>query len=265
MVNMVVMMKQVPDSSEVEVDPVKMTLNRTKARNIVNPPDLNALEMALKIKDKVGGTITIISMGPAMADSAILECMARGADRGILISDRAFAGADTYPTALTLAATIERIGNVDIVFAGDETTDSSTGHVGPGVAEFLGWEQATYTKDVQYENGYVIATRELEDGDEIVKIKAPALVTVILNANIPRYQKLRKKIDAMKKGVEVWGIKEVNLDPNWVGLRGSPTIVRSMKGIKEIERGKKVIKIEEIPSMVDELVAKGILKFGDAK
>ncbi|BAB60445.1 electron transfer flavoprotein beta-subunit [Thermoplasma volcanium GSS1] len=265
MLNIVVMIKQVPDSSEVEIDPVKMTLNRTKARNVVNASDLNALEYALQIKDKVGATITVISMGPPMADSAIIECMARGADRGILITDRAFAGADTYPTGLTLAATISKIGNVDIIFGGDETTDSSTGHVGPGVAEFLGIDQITYAKTVDYEDGYVVATRELEDGDEIVKVKPPVLVTVLLNSNLPRHQSLRKKIDALRKGVESWGVNELGLKPEWVGLRGSPTIVRSMKTIKEIEHMKKKIDIDHLGDMVKELVDKGLIKAGGSQ
>jgi len=262
MLNIVVMIKQVPDSSEVEIDPVKMTLNRTKARNVVNAADLNALEYALRIKDKVGANITVISMGPPMADAAIIECMARGADRGILITDRAFAGADTYPTGLTLAATITKIGNVDIVFGGDETTDSSTGHVGPGVAEFLGFDQITYAKEVDYEDGYVIATRDLEDGDEIVKVPTPVVVTVLLNSNIPRHQSLRKKIDALRKGVESWGINELGLKPEWVGLRGSPTIVRSMKAIKEPEHLHKTVTLDKIDDIVADLVSKNIIKVG---
>ncbi len=256
----VVMIKQVPDSQEVEIDPVTKTLNRMKARNVLNVADDNALEAALSIKDKVDAHITIVSMGPPMADEAILECMGKGADRGILLTDRAFAGADTYPTGLTLAAAISKLDHFDMIFAGEETSDSSTGHVGPGVAEFLGIEQITYTQSVRFEDGYVIGERELEDGVEIVKAKPPVLITVRLGSNIPRRQTLRKKIDALRKGVESWTLQNLGIPPEWVGFKGSPTVVRSMKTIKEKERSAKRITIEEIGQMVKELSDSGVLK-----
>lgn len=255
----IVMMKQVPDSQEVEIDPVTMTLNRTKARNVVNVADDNALESALRIKDKTDAHITVISMGPPMAETAIIECMAKGADRGILISDRAFAGADTYPTGLTLAATIDKIGKYDIIFAGEETSDSSTGHVGPGVAEFLGIEQITYVQSVDYIDGRVVGERELEDGIEIVEAPTPVLITVLINSNIPRNQSLRRKIDALKKGIETWTLKDLGLPAEWVGLKGSPTVVRGMKTIKEKERAAKRITLDNIGEMVAELFEKKTL------
>lgn len=255
----VVMIKQVPDSQEVEIDPVTKTLNRMKARNVLNVADDHALEAALRIKDKTDAHITIISMGPPMAETAIIECMAKGADRGVLVSDRAFAGADTYPTGLTLAATITKLGKFDIIFAGEETSDSSTGHIGPGVAEFLGIEQITYTSSVDYEDGHIIGERELEDGIEVVRAKPPVLITVLLGSNIPRNQTLRRKIDAMKKGIEVWNLEKLEIPPEWVGLKGSPTIVRSMKTIKEKERGAKKITLENIGEMVDELALNKVL------
>ncbi len=257
----IVMIKQVPDSSEVVIDPVTFTLNRSAARNVINPADENAIEQALKIKDTIPNThITVITMGPPFAETALLDTMARGVDRGILVTDRAFAGADTYPTGLTLAATITKIGKYDIIFAGEESTDSSTGHVGPGVAEFLGIEQASYTSNSWVDGNYVLAERELEDGVETVKMEAPCLITVLTNSNIPRNPSLRMKIDAMKRGIETWTLNDIELKPEWVGLKGSPTIVKSMKTINEKKREGKKFKVDEMDKFIDELVSKGILK-----
>ncbi len=255
----IVMVKQVPDSQEVEIDPVTKTLNRMKARNVLNVADDNALEAALRIKDKTDANITIISMGPPMAETALIECMAKGADRAVLVSDRAFAGADTYPTGLTLAATITKLGGYDIIFAGEETSDSSTGHIGPGVAEFLGIEQITYASAVDFEKGFVIGERELEDGVEVVKAKPPVLITILLGANNPRNQTLRRKIDAMKKGIEVWNLEKLDIPPEWVGLKGSPTIVRGMKTIKEKERASKEITLDTIGDMLKEMAENKVL------
>lgn len=254
------LIKQVPDSNEVEIDPVTFTLKRATARNVINPSDENALEAALRIKDKNDAKITVISMGPPFADVAILEAMSRGADRGILITDRAFAGADTYPTGLTLAAAIKKIGKFDIIFAGEESTDASTGHVGPGVAEFLGIEQASYTSKSWFDNGYVYADRELEYGVETVKMKPPCLITVLTNSNIPRNATLRRKIDAQRKGIETWTLKDLELKPEWVGKSGSPTVVQGMKGIIEKKREGKRYSVDDIGKLVDEIISSGVLE-----
>ncbi len=256
----IVMVKQVPDSQEVVIDPVTMNLNRSLTRNVTNRADENALEAALRLKDSVGANVTVVSMGPPQAETTMIECLARGADRAILASDRFFGGADTYPTGLTLAATISKIGKFDIIIAGEETSDSSTGHVGPGVAEFLDIDQVTYTSKVEYKDGYVIAERELEDGTEVVKVPTPVLVTVLLNSNVPRRQTLRRKIDAIRKGFEVWDHDKIGLQPEWVGVRGSPTIVRRMRPIKERERAAKKIELSAVGDLVKELYEKNVLK-----
>lgn len=256
----IVMVKQVPDSQEVVIDPVTMNLNRSLTRNVTNRADENALEAALQIKDKTDAHVTVVSMGPPQAETTMIECLARGADRAILASDRFFGGADTYPTGLTLAATIKTIGKFDIIIAGEETSDSSTGHVGPGVAEFLDIDQITYASKVEYEDGYVTADRELEDGTEVVKVPTPVLVTVLLNSNVPRRQTLRRKIDAIRQGFESWDHDKVGLQPEWVGVRGSPTIVRKMRPIKEKERAARKIDIAGIPDLVKELYQKGAIK-----
>lgn len=259
-VEIIVMVKQVPDSQEVVIDPVTMNLNRSMTRNVTNRADENALEAALSIKDKIGANVTVISMGPPQAETTMIECLARGADSAILVSDRFFGGADTYPTGLTLAATISKIGKYDIIIAGEESSDSSTGHVGPGVAEFLDIDQITYASKVEYEDGYVIGERELEDGTEVVKVPTPVLVTVLLNSNDPRRQTLRRKIDAIRKGFEVWNIEKVGLPPEWVGVRGSPTIVRRMRSIKEKERAGKKYDLTNLGELVRELYEKKVLK-----
>lgn len=261
----IVMIKQVPDSQEVVIDPVTFTLNRSQARNVINEADVNALEAALRIKDENEANVTVMTMGPPFADTALIDCMARGADRGILVTDRAFAGADTYPTGLTLAAAIKKIGKFDLIFAGEETSDSSTGHVGPGVAEFLGIDQASYTSSTRMEDGKIIAERELEEGTEILRFPTPGMITVLLNANIPRNYTLRGKIDAIRKGVEKWTLEDLGLPPEWVGLKGSPTIVRSMKTIQEKQRQSKKINLEGIDDMVKELFENNVIKLGEER
>jgi len=260
MLKMAVMIKQVPDSQDITIDPVTKTLNRTQARNIVNPPDMNALEAALQLKDKYGGEITVITMGPPMADSALLECTSRGADKAVLVTDRVFAGADTWPTSFTLATTVEYLGGFDIIFCGEETTDSSTGHVGPGIAEFLSVEQATYIHSIDYQDPYFIVEREIEGAVETLKIGKPAVVTVVLNANNPRRPTLKRKIEAFRKGVTTITNKELKLRPECVGLKGSPTVVKDMKTM--VDKPKDTVKIgpEEITKVVEVLYQRGIVK-----
>ncbi len=149
-----VCMKMTPDATDLTIDPVKKTLDRSQVKNIINPPDENAFELALEFKDRFGAEVSVVTMGPPFFDVMLKETVARGADRGVLITDRAFAGADTYPTSLTLAAGIKKIskefGDVDLILFGEETTDASTGQVGPGVAGHLDTEQATYIHSLDY-------------------------------------------------------------------------------------------------------------------
>lgn len=259
---LVVLIKVVPDGKEVFVDPVNFTLNRSMATNVLNPADENALEAALKIKDEHDARITVMTMAPPFAEPFLLECMSRGADQAVLLSDRAVAGSDTYPTSLTVAAGIKHLGKVDIVFAGEKTSDSSTGHVGPGVAEFLDAELATYSRSCRYEDGYVIAERELEEGVEVVKIPTPAVVTIITDSNVPRRATLRKKLDAVQKGIIVWSLKDIGVEPDWVGLKSSPTVVKKMLPFPKRERKNKVVDANGIPEMVKELVEAEAIKAG---
>ncbi|MCL4328211.1 MAG: electron transfer flavoprotein subunit beta/FixA family protein [Candidatus Thermoplasmatota archaeon] len=259
-IKIIVMMKQVPDAEEIFIDPVKFTLNRAQARGIINPSDENALECALKIKDQTGAEITVLSMGPPAAESAIIECMGRGADRGVLVTDRVFAAADTYATSLTLAASVKNLGEFDLIIAGESTTDSGTGHVGPGVAEFLGIDQATYCTSLHIENDALVAERDLEDGTEVVSIGLPALATVLISSNIPRRAKLRLKIDALRKGIEKWDHDTLKLPPEWVGIKGSPTVVGALKIPEERKRAAKRITVDQLGELVKELGGMGLIK-----
>lgn len=228
-----VCMKMTPDDTDLTIDPVKKTLDRSKVKNIINPPDENAFEQALLLKDQVGAQVTVVTMGPPFFDVMLKETIARGADRGVLITDRAFAGADTYPTGLTLAAGIKKIskefGDVDVVLFGEETTDSSTGQVGPGVAAHLQTEQATYIHSMEFdpETATVTAKRSIGGGFEVLRVPVPACITCELGINVPRLATLNGKLRGLDADLVVWSLDMLDEigDPSWVGLKGSPTVV----------------------------------------
>lgn len=226
-------MKMTPDSSDLTIDPVKKTLDRSQVKNIINPPDENAFEEALKLKDQFNAQVTVVTMGPPFFDVMLRECISRGADNGVLITDRGFAGADTYPTGLTLAAGIKKIskqfGDVDIILFGEETTDASTGQVGPGVAAHLETEQATYIHAMEWEptTETVKALRSIGGGHEVLRIPLPACITCELSINTPRLGNLNGKLRGHFADLTVWSLADLDeiKDPSWVGLKGSPTVV----------------------------------------
>jgi electron transfer flavoprotein beta subunit len=228
-----VCMKMTPDSSDLTIDPIKKTLDRSKVKNIINPPDENAFEEALKLKDEFDAQVTVVTMGPPFFDVMLRECISRGADNGVLITDRGFAGADTYPTGLTLAAGIKKIskqfGDVDIILFGEETTDASTGQVGPGVAAHLETEQATYIHKMEWEPNTetVKALRSIGGGYEVLRVPLPACVTCELSINTPRLGTLNGKLRGHYADLTVWSLADLDeiKDPSWVGLKGSPTVV----------------------------------------
>ena len=230
--NMVVCAKQVPRAEDVKIDPETGTLKREGAPAVINPPDENAVELALEFRARFGGRVCVVSMGPPQAARALEELLARGADDAVLLSDRAFAGADTYPTSLTLAAAVmqweaETGEYVDLVICGEETTDSSTSHVGPGIAEHLGYHQATFISELDYdpERRRFRVKRHLEGAQEVVEIPAPAVITASLNMNRPRLATLRGKVRAKLDGFHTWKLKNLGLPKHWLGLFGSPTKV----------------------------------------
>ncbi|MCL6597393.1 MAG: electron transfer flavoprotein subunit beta/FixA family protein [Alicyclobacillus macrosporangiidus] len=233
MLHMVVCIKQVPDSREIRIDPKTNTLIRQGVPAIVNPYDLNGVEAALQIKEQVGGRVTVITMGPPSADKALKQCVAMGADEGILISDRAFAGADTLATSYVLAKAIEKAGALwgppRIVFCGKQTLDGDTGQVGPGIACRLDYEQLTYVEHIELvdvERGEVVVQRHLEDGVERVRAPFPVLITVLSEINKPRRASLPGLLRAQAYQPIVWSTADFeDLDRSKIGLRGSPTIV----------------------------------------
>jgi electron transfer flavoprotein beta subunit len=254
-----------PDATDLTIDPVKKTLDRSKVKNIINPPDENAFELALQLKDRFGAQVSVITMGPPFFDVMLRECIARGADRGVLITDRAFAGADTWPTSMTLAAGIKKIsalhGDVDIVCFGEETTDASTGQVGPGVAGQLGVEQATYIHGLDFdpETELLTATRSIGGGHEVLRFPLPAAVTCELKMNRPRIATLAGKLRGHAAQLVVWSLADLSdiKDPSWVGLKGSPTIVGKVDISSGFERH--AVKVGSAAEAVEALRKRGSL------
>jgi electron transfer flavoprotein alpha/beta subunit len=222
----IVCAKQVPDTNEVKIDPVKNTLIREGVPSILNHDDANALEEALKIKDQYPDThITVVTMGPPQAKDLLIECLAMGADEGILVSDRALGGSDTWATSNALTAAIKKIGKFDILFAGRQAIDGDTAQVGPQIAEKLGLPQVTYVKEFSMSGKEITVKRALEDGYEIIRLQMPCVLTAIKELNTPRYMTIGGIYDAVKRDIPTWGAQELEIDLNTVGLDASPTNV----------------------------------------
>ena len=225
----IVCAKQVPDTNEIKIDPIKKTLIREGVPSILNHDDSNALEEALKIKDIYPDTnITIVTMGPPQAKDMLIECMAKGADAGVLASDRALGGSDTWATSNALAAAIQKIGDFDIIFAGRQAIDGDTAQVGPQIAEKLNIPQVTYVEEFSLDKNMkdITVKRALEDGYEIIKIQTPCMLTTIKELNVPRYMSIAGIFDSCKKEIPTWGAIELAVDVDKeVGLDASPTNV----------------------------------------
>jgi len=225
----IVCAKQVPDTNEIKIDPVKKTLIREGVPSILNHDDANALEEALLIKDKYPDThITVVSMGPPQAMDMLVECLAMGADEAVLASDRALGGSDTWATSNAVAAAIEKIGEYDIVFAGRQAIDGDTAQVGPQIAEKLGLPQVTYVQEFELSEDMkrITVQRALEDGYELIEIGMPCVLTTIKELNKPRYMSIGGIYEACKKEIPVWGAADLGVDSETeVGLDASPTKV----------------------------------------
>jgi len=237
----IVCIKQVPKAQELQVDPVTQTLKRVGVPSEINPPDANALEMALLLKDRHEAEVIVLSMGPTSFDESLERAVAMGADRAVLLTDRILGGSDTVPTAYALSETIAKIGGYDLILCGEETTDASTGHVGPGIAGHLDAPQITYISELQIVDGKVRARRTAEDGTEWWETTLPCLVTVNFGCNTPREPTLTGKIRVKRGGVIThWSCAEVGIDPKKVGLINSPTIVAKVDTVKLPPRSPKV-------------------------
>ncbi|GLC31386.1 electron transfer flavoprotein subunit beta/FixA family protein [Clostridium omnivorum] len=223
--NIIVCLKQVPDTNEVRIDPKTGTLIREGVPSIINPDDKNALEEALKLKDEYGAHVTVISMGPPQAEKALREALAMGADEAILVTDRAFGGADTLATSRVIAAAIAKLP-YDIVFAGRQAIDGDTAQVGPEIAEHLNLPQVTYVEEVKFEGKELRIRKALEDGYEIVRVNTPVLLTAIKELNQPRYMDVKNIFKAFDEEIKIWTANDIDLDKSLLGLAGSPTKVR---------------------------------------
>lgn len=234
----IVCAKQVPDTNEVKIDPVKGTLIREGVPSILNPDDSNALEAALELKDRFpGSTVTVVSMGPPQAGYMLRECLAMGADDAVLLSSRAFGGADTCATSTTLAAGIRKLGKFDIIFAGRQAIDGDTAQVGPQTAQRLGIPSVSYVQKIrEIKEGSIVVERSLEDGYEVIEVKTPCLLTAIKELNTPRYMSIARIEEAYRKEITVWNEDDVNLAPEDAGLNASPTQV--MKSFTPPPKGK---------------------------
>jgi len=223
--NIIVCIKQVPDTSEISIDPETNTLVREGVPSIINPYDENAIEAGLQLKEEHGGTVTALSMGPPQAEEALRQALAMGCDDAVLISDRALAGSDTLATSYVLAEAIQKIGGYDLVICGKQAFDGDTAQVGPGIAEQLGIPQATYAMEVKVDGKKMQVKRLLAGSFETIEMKLPALITADKHMNVPRHAGLRGVMAARKKEIPTWTLKDIQADPEKCGLSGSPTTV----------------------------------------
>ncbi len=224
----VVCIKQVPDTNEVKLDPVTNTLIRDGVPSIINHDDKSGIEAALQLKEKLGGTVTVVCMGPPQADVALREALAMGCDDAILISGREFGGSDTYATSNIIAAGLKKIG-YDLVITGRQAIDGDTAQVGPQIAEKLGVPQVSYAEEITPgdKEGTLVVRRQFEDRYHLIEIKTPCLLTALAELAEPRYMHAGGIVDAYQKEIKVLGFEDLKdqLELDFIGLKGSPTNV----------------------------------------
>lgn len=224
--NIIVCIKQVPETTEVRINPETNTLIREGVKSIINPFDMYAIEEAVRLKEKFGGKATVITMGPPQAETALREAISLGIDEAILVCDRAFAGSDTWATSYTLAESIRKLGSFDVILCGKQASDGDTAQVGPGISAHLDIPQVTYVKKIEeVKDKSMRVERMMEEGFEIIETPLPALLTVVKEINEPRLPSLKGMMRAKSAKITVWTQKELNLDPQGIGLCGSPTQV----------------------------------------
>jgi electron transfer flavoprotein beta subunit len=238
-------MKVVPKSEEIRVDKESLLLERTGVRSEINPPDMNALEMALSMKDEQPVRISILSMGPSFFEPILRVGLAMGAERFFLMSDREFAGADTLATTYTLAKGIEKIGDIDLVFCGEESADGATGQVPPGLAEWLDMPQVTLATELSVDRKKRSARvrREITGGYEIQEVDLPVVISVKTASNEPRFIDFHRKPWAFEEAeVVIWGHDDVDVEDGNIGLAGSPTVVSGLREAEIRERRKEFLR-----------------------
>ena len=264
----VVCIKQVPDSAQIRVHPVTNTIMRQGVPTIINPYDLYALEEALRVRDAFGGTVSVITMGPPMAEAALRKALAFGADRGVLMTDRIFAGSDTLATSYVLSQGIMRLAAeapVDIVFAGKQTIDGDTAQVGPGIARRLNLNQLTYVEKIERldpKADEIVVHRRAEGGVHVLKTELPCLITMLEGSNAIRFASMDDMFRAARAEITVWSAAEAGIeDQTRCGLRGSPTVVRKVFAPKPRQEKAKLIEVaglsaaDAAPRVIDALLA----------
>ena len=261
MMKIIVCVKQVPDTTEIKIDPVKGTLIRDGVPSIMNPDDKGGLELTLRLKDQHGAHITVISMGPPQADVILREAFAMGADRAILLSDRKFAGADTLATSYALSGLCRTL-DYDLIIAGRQAIDGDTAQVGPELAEHLDLPQITYVADAKrLDNGNLLVHKENEDSVQVLEVEGKCLLTVLASAFEPRYMSVNGIMKAYEREVEVWGADKIDVDESKLGLAGSPTkVFKSFpKALKAPGEVHEVSEEEAVELIINKLKEKHII------
>jgi electron transfer flavoprotein beta subunit len=260
--NVVVCLKQVPGTTEVKIDAETNTLVRQGIKNIMNPLDTYALEEGVRIKERYGGKVTVISMGPPQAEEMLREAISLGADEAILLSDSAFAGADTWATAYTLATAINKLGQYDIIICGRQTFDGDTGQVGPELAEMLGVPLVAYVNRIEeMSDGQMRVQRMIDEGHEVIQAPLPVVITATKDINVPRLPSLRGIAKSESAVIPVWNSQELGADPARVGLSGSFTRVIKVF-FPERTRQAEVFQgelEEQVDRLVDKLKSAGLV------
>ena len=261
--DIIVPIKQVPETSNVKMDPDTGTMIRAGVGTVVNPLDLYAIETALRLKEAHGGTVTVITMGPSPAVKALRQAIAMGCDDAVFVSDRAFAGADSWATSYTIAQAIKKIGRYDIVVCGERATDGDTGQVGPGIAAWLDLPLATYVAALQVNQqadgspASLSVERLVEEGYQVLELPLPALITVVKEIAAPRLPTLRGKKRSKVVDIPLYDAKNMDLDPSYLGLKGSPTKVVKVATPKVTRSGTVIGANDEaaVAAAVDQLIA----------
>ena len=224
--NIIVCIKQVPNTTDVRIDPVTNTLIREGVESVINPFDTYAIEEAVRLKERFGGKVTVVTMGPPQAENALREAISLGCDEAILVSDRKFAGSDTWATSYTLAAAIKTIGEYDVIICGKQASDGDTAQVGPGISTHLNIPQVTYVKKIEaIKDNKATVERMTEEGYDIVETPVPCLFTVVKEINTPRLPSLRGMMKSKTAKITKWTAGDIGAEAKAIGLEGSPTRV----------------------------------------
>ena len=254
--NIVVCIKQVPDAKDVRLDPKTNTLAREGVQAIINPYDRHALEEAVRLREEHGGNVTVLTMGPPQAEEMLREAISCGADDAVLVSDRAFAGSDTWATTYTLAAAIAKIGSPDLILCGKQAIDGDTAQVGPGLAVRMGMPYVTCIRKIaEYVDDHFIVERMMDDGYDELEVKSPALFTVVKEINDPRLPSLKGKMKAKKVSIKTLTAGDLDVDYSMLGLAGSPTkVVRvfapELKGDRRMLEGTVDEQVEQLAKLL---------------